>query len=333
MFISVDLPEPDVPMIATNSPRLDDQVDAAQRVHLVVAHACRPCVRPRASITEHQRGVDSSVGIVRTAPAGGAGRPAAALERAWRLRRRAAGRDRRDHLHAFPGCGGPVTGRVLAVRDARCGRARRVTLPSASDVPELARGAAAARARPAPRWRAGVRPCPPAVAATPAAPPAPCRADPRAATGRAAVRPPRPSRSRRAAARSSPAWRGSAARVRDDQRILGRPGDELDRRGHARQQPAVRVLDRDDDRVVDHVLRTADCSRTWRTLPLNSAFGYACTVKRTSWPSWIRPMSLSSTVARICISERSFAMRNSLGADRLAATVWPTSTFRSTTMP
>ena len=32
MFISVDLPEPDGPMIATNSPRIDGKVDAASAV-------------------------------------------------------------------------------------------------------------------------------------------------------------------------------------------------------------------------------------------------------------------------------------------------------------
>ena len=37
MFISVDLPEPDVPMMATNSPLLDGQAHVAQRVHLDVA--------------------------------------------------------------------------------------------------------------------------------------------------------------------------------------------------------------------------------------------------------------------------------------------------------
>ena len=38
MFISVDLPEPELPMTATNSPASMASVDAAQRVHLDVAH-------------------------------------------------------------------------------------------------------------------------------------------------------------------------------------------------------------------------------------------------------------------------------------------------------
>ena len=42
MFISVDLPEPDAPMIATNSPSSMVRVDAAERVHLVVAHDVGP---------------------------------------------------------------------------------------------------------------------------------------------------------------------------------------------------------------------------------------------------------------------------------------------------
>ena len=37
MCISVDLPEPDGPMIATYSPRSHLEVDAAQRVHRDVA--------------------------------------------------------------------------------------------------------------------------------------------------------------------------------------------------------------------------------------------------------------------------------------------------------
>ena len=39
MFIAVDLPEPDGPMMATNSPRPIDEVDAGQRVHLRLALA------------------------------------------------------------------------------------------------------------------------------------------------------------------------------------------------------------------------------------------------------------------------------------------------------
>ena len=38
MFISVDLPEPEAPMMATNSPCSTSKLDAAQRVHLDVAH-------------------------------------------------------------------------------------------------------------------------------------------------------------------------------------------------------------------------------------------------------------------------------------------------------
>ena len=38
MFISVDLPEPDGPMMATNSPRIDAKVDARERADLDLAH-------------------------------------------------------------------------------------------------------------------------------------------------------------------------------------------------------------------------------------------------------------------------------------------------------
>ena len=39
MFIAVDLPEPLAPMIATNSPRRDREIDAVERAHLGVARA------------------------------------------------------------------------------------------------------------------------------------------------------------------------------------------------------------------------------------------------------------------------------------------------------
>ena len=45
MFISVDLPLPDAPMIATYSPRSTRQADAAQRVHRDVAELRRSCAR------------------------------------------------------------------------------------------------------------------------------------------------------------------------------------------------------------------------------------------------------------------------------------------------
>lgn len=37
MFMRVDLPDPDCPTIATNSPGLDREGNAAERAHLVVA--------------------------------------------------------------------------------------------------------------------------------------------------------------------------------------------------------------------------------------------------------------------------------------------------------
>src|SRR4030095_9398963 len=44
-------------------------------------------------------------------------------------------------------------------------------------------------------------------------------------------------------------------------------------------------------------------------------------------------MSASSTLVSICILVRSWAMVKSVGAWRLAATVWPTSTVREMTVP
>jgi hypothetical protein len=47
----------------------------------------------------------------------------------------------------------------------------------------------------------------------------------------------------------------------------------------------------------------------------------------------MRPTSDSSMFAFTCIFVRSAAMMNSVGADMLAATVWPTSTLRWITIP
>ncbi len=56
MFIAVDLPEPDGPMMATNSPRLDREIDAGERMHRGIAAAIglrRPC-RRRSAAAHHE---------------------------------------------------------------------------------------------------------------------------------------------------------------------------------------------------------------------------------------------------------------------------------------
>ena len=53
----------------------------------------------------------------------------------------------------------------------------------------------------------------------------------------------------------------------------------------------------------------------------------------TGCPLRISPISDSSTLAFSCIRVRSAAITKSVGAERLAATVWPTSTLREMTMP
>ena len=57
------------------------------------------------------------------------------------------------------------------------------------------------------------------------------------------------------------------------------------------------------------------------------------TVKLTGWPAWMRPTSASFTATHTCIRRRSCAMRNRLGALRLATTVWPMFTRRSMMTP
>ena len=56
-------------------------------------------------------------------------------------------------------------------------------------------------------------------------------------------------------------------------------------------------------------------------------------LNRTIWPAWSWPTSASSTEIFTSTFDRSWAMVNSTGACRLAATVLPGSTLRSTTMP
>ena len=56
-------------------------------------------------------------------------------------------------------------------------------------------------------------------------------------------------------------------------------------------------------------------------------------MKRTDCPGWIEPMSVSLTEAQISIWLRSLAIRNRLGAFRLAITVWPMFTRRSRMTP
>ena len=73
--------------------------------------------------------------------------------------------------------------------------------------------------------------------------------------------------------------------------------------------------------------------RTEFTKPVNTRPGYASTVNVAVWSTRTRPTSASETFVSTCIFVRSWAIRNSVGAARLAATVCPTSTFRETTTP
>ena len=62
-------------------------------------------------------------------------------------------------------------------------------------------------------------------------------------------------------------------------------------------------------------------SRIWVTVPVNTCPGYASTVNVAGWLTRTRPTSASDTLVSTCIFVRSCAMRNSVGAARLAATV------------
>ena len=56
-------------------------------------------------------------------------------------------------------------------------------------------------------------------------------------------------------------------------------------------------------------------------------------MKVAVWPTLTRPTSASSTLVSTCMLRRSWAIVKRVGAWRLAATVWPTSTLRPTTVP
>ena len=73
--------------------------------------------------------------------------------------------------------------------------------------------------------------------------------------------------------------------------------------------------------------------RTWRTEPSKVWPGNASTVKVAFCPVRMRPTSDSSMLASTCMSLRFWAITNSSGACRLAATVWPFSIARLITMP
>ncbi len=73
--------------------------------------------------------------------------------------------------------------------------------------------------------------------------------------------------------------------------------------------------------------------RTWRISPSKVCPGKASTVKLAFCPVRRRPTSLSSMLASTCMSCRFWAITNSSGACKLAATVWPFSMARLMTMP
>src|SRR5262249_619153 len=73
--------------------------------------------------------------------------------------------------------------------------------------------------------------------------------------------------------------------------------------------------------------------RTWLTTPWNVSFGKASTLNVTGAPIRMLPTSDSSVFAYPHILVRSWAMVKIVGAWSEAATVWPTSTLRATTVP
>jgi hypothetical protein len=69
------------------------------------------------------------------------------------------------------------------------------------------------------------------------------------------------------------------------------------------------------------------------TTPSNTWSGKASTEKVTACPSFTPPISASSTEIFTFTRSKSRAMRNRTGAWKLAATVWPGSMARRTTIP
>ena len=78
---------------------------------------------------------------------------------------------------------------------------------------------------------------------------------------------------------------------------------------------------------------TTGSRRTWLTVPLKGSSGKESTVNWPFSPARTWPMSASSMAASTFIFVRSWAMTNSVGVLKEAATVWPTSTARLTTTP
>ena len=73
--------------------------------------------------------------------------------------------------------------------------------------------------------------------------------------------------------------------------------------------------------------------RICRTVPWKMRPEKASTRNTAAIPARIAPTSASATVVSICICARFWAMEKICGADRLAATVCPTSTSRDMTTP
>src|SRR5205823_1996605 len=117
--------------------------------------------------------------------------------------------------------------------------------------------------------------------------------------------------------------------VGNHRRVLMLLNQDADVGRHSRKQQTVRIGRRNHHGVGHDVLHHP------RSLPNleHARPGYESTPKKTRCPVRTAPISASLTNAFARMSERSRAMVKSVGACRLAASVWPSSTLRRITTP
>ena len=116
--------------------------------------------------------------------------------------------------------------------------------------------------------------------------------------------------------------------------VLARGERDPHGRRHLRAQRAtLRPLELHDGHVVHDVVADLGLSdSTALTRPSNSSSPYVSTVKRAACPGRIRPMSVSSTYAHTSSRDGSSRVRK-VGAEKLAATVSPSSVATDATTP
>ena len=121
--------------------------------------------------------------------------------------------------------------------------------------------------------------------------------------------------------------------IRNRQDIVAFRHGHGDVRGHARLELEVGIRDVDHGRVGDDVLHGLRREAHLRYRAAELSAGYASTVKLTSLPGCELPHVGFVDVRQHLHAREVVGDQEHVGAWRLAATVWPTSTLRATTTP